>query len=168
MILLKVIPYILFALFLSLFHEIGHYISAIILNLKVDCVGFSFKPVPRFFVSIIDSGISLKDRIIFYLSGSISIFLLFAILLFWGFWHTYYYYIIVVQIVVDTNPFYSDYVLAISNLKYKSGIRKLFLKEKNPNIAIYLSNKIKNEYFYSMTWYIHVLVWGGTNNTSFV
>jgi membrane-associated protease RseP (regulator of RpoE activity) len=154
-----IIPILLLSVLLL--HEIGHYISAKLQGLVVDKFSFSIKPVPHFFVSVLDYKMSMKQRILFLLGGNIIILIFFILFILSGISFKYLYYVFVYQIILDTNPFYSDYVVAIMSYSYKKYFHKHYLNnglKENKEVDI---NKLKELYMFSPLWYIHCLLWGG-------
>ena len=147
---------ILILLFTLLLHEFGHYLSAKIQGLIVDKFSFSLKPIPHLYVSIIDNKISLRKRILFLLSGNMIIILSFLIFLLSGFECKYIYYAFAYQIILDTNPFFSDYVITIISYLYKKEIYHSFIENKM-EVDI---NNLKKKYMFSPIWYIHFVLWG--------
>lgn len=144
-------------------HEAGHIIAAKLLKLRIDKIGFSYKPFPRFYVSIIDHKLTMNKRILFLLSGNAMVLAVFLIYMILGITNKYIYYVIALQILIDTNPIYSDYVIAISSYIYKRHIRKRFfyMRVGNEESADAIREEIKEKYTFSLPWYCHVLVWGG-------
>jgi len=144
---------ILYVIAIVLMHELGHYIAAKVQGLIVEGFKFSIKPVPHLYVSIIDNRISMKQRIIFLLGGNMLIMLMLVLFIISGIENKYLYYVLVCQTLLDINPFYSDYVVAIMSYIY----RKEFKKEENNDSLI---NELKEKYMFSPIWYIHLLLWG--------
>jgi len=147
-------------LIVVLMHEFGHFIAAKLQSLSVDKFGFSLKPLPHFYVSIIENNITLRQRILFLLGGNLMVLFLFTCFLLSGFDNRYVYYILAYQIIIDTNPFYSDYVVIIISFLF----RKLF-KENNYSrfkneIERLNINTLKENYMFSLTWYTHCILWG--------
>jgi hypothetical protein len=154
-----IIPILLLSVLLL--HESGHYIFAKVQGLVVDKFGFSIKPLPHFFVSVIDRKISMKQRILFLLGGNIIILITFAMFILSGISFKYLYYAFVYQIILDTNPFYSDYVVAIMSYSYKKYFRKHYSDNGSKEYKEMDINELKELYMFSPLWYIHCLLWGG-------
>jgi hypothetical protein len=153
-----IVPILL--LTIVLMHELGHYIAAKLLRLQIDKFRFVLKPLPHFYISIIDNKITTHQRTVFLLGGNIMILFLFVCFLLTGFDNRYIYYILVYQILVDTNPFFSDYVIIITMFLF----RKFFIpnyadnpKNENEGLSV---NKLKELYMFSPVWYIHCFLWG--------
>ena len=151
------------AFMILLIHESGHLIAAKLLKIKIDKIGFSSKPFPQFYVSVIDHKLTLSKRIIFLLSGNAMVVTTFIIYLLSGFSNIYIFYILALQILIDTNPVYSDYVIAIASYLYRKDIRKHFFNKKtdHKDQAGSLSEEIKEKYKFSKEWYLHMILWGG-------
>jgi len=147
-------------LIVVLMHEFGHFIVAKLQRLPVDKFGFSLKPLPHFYVSIIENNITMRQRILFLLGGNLMVLLLFTCFLLSGFDHRYIYYILVYQILIDTNPFYSDYVVIIVSFLYRKLFRASYYtrsRKENQELNI---NEIKDRYMFSPVWYLHCILWG--------
>jgi hypothetical protein len=155
---LWIIPLLL--LFVVLLHESGHYIAAKLQGLIVDKFSFSLKPLPHFYVSIIDYKISMRERILFLLSGNFIILLIFVTFILSGINYKYLYYAFVYQIIVDTNPFYSDYVVAIISYSYRKWFRKQHIENDINTTGDMTIDNLKDIYMFSPIWYLHCLIWG--------
>lgn len=144
-------------------HEMGHYLAAKIIGLKVEKVSFSMRPLPRFYVSVIDQGISFTKRLLYYISGNMVTLLVFIILNFIDFNGVRLLRIVVaIQIIIETNPFYSDYSTVLFWISNKSRINRLsqpiYNAKQEKEINNYLE-QIKEEYFLSPIWFIHFTIW---------
>lgn len=150
-------------------HETGHIVTARILNLNIDKIGFSLKPFPRFYVSVITRKSTICQRIIFLISGNIATTLIFLLFLLSNLSHPILYYLLAIQIVVETNPVYSDYVVAImSYLFRKKYDRYYYLARHGINDdEIINPQKLKEIYIFSSIWYIHFILWGALIITLF-
>ncbi len=114
-----------------LFHESGHIIAAKICRLTVRKAGLKWVPVPHLYV-VVDASVRHSSEIIFYFSGFLVTLVLFAILYATDLLrHDLIYYAIALQIILDSNPFFSDFTLAFP-MGYK----------------------------YSRLWYLHFFLWG--------
>lgn len=127
------------------FHELAHIISAKIMRLKIYRVGFTLKPVPHFFVRVENSIISVK-RNTYLFAGFFSTVVLLIISALNGFlelkplcWA------FIVQLIIETNPFYSDFVIFIINKK--------MCKYKLNYSAVLKSH------LFSFVWYLHFIIW---------
>jgi membrane-associated protease RseP (regulator of RpoE activity) len=141
---------ILIVAFLMLVHELGHFISAKLLGLKIYKIGVTMRPIPHIFIAI--RWPNKKWQELFYLfAGSFVTIVLFVVLYIFDFFNlSVLYTAFAIQLVVETNPFYSDYVFATVNAN----------KEANSiNINTYsFYEKLKN-YRYSFKWNIHFVLW---------
>ena len=153
------IPMFLFVI--VILHEMGHLISAKLMRLTVEKVGFSVKPVPRLYVSVIDNNIPLKKRLIYLLSGSMMTLILFTFFCTFVKYPQSLYYAFAYQIIVETNPFYSDYVVALISGLSRKEIRRFFYKKKHaPHIETKdVIQEATSNYMYSGIWYIHFILW---------
>lgn len=144
-------------------HEIGHVIAAKLMKMPIRKFSFSMRPFPRFYVSVVDRNISLIKRIIYFLSGNFMTILLFAICVNFQTAQTdLILYIIAIQILVETNPFLSDYsslLFYIKNRKAIDGIPVyIYNKRQEEQINLLMSN-LKDSYFLSRIWCVHFVLW---------
>jgi len=144
-------------------HETGHYVAAKVMKLRIEKAGFTYKPFPRFYVSIIDNGISFQKRGWFLISGNLMTFVLFFIYLSLFSRYDIVYYVFSYQLIVETNPFYSDYTTIIFSYFYKDDFKRQFEIQSSPDSdqtdKDYKEN-YKNKYLFGKLWYLHFLVWG--------
>lgn len=127
----SVVIFVCLVMLFLLFHESGHIIAAKICRLTVRKAGLKWVPVPHLYV-IVDASVKQSSEYIFYFSGFFATLLLFAILYATDLLrHDVIYYAIALQVVLDSNPFFSDFTLAFSK-----------------------------EYKYSKLWYLHFVLWG--------
>lgn len=143
-----------------LLHESGHYAFAKLQGLMIDKCGFIFKPIPHFYVSVVDRKISMRQRILFLLGGNIFVLIIFVVFLLSGGHSKYVYYIFVYQIIVDTNPFYSDYVIAIMSYVYRNQFTKHYVESERTEEKQMNIDKLKDVYMFCPLWYLHCLLWG--------
>lgn len=153
----------IFVSLILIVHEFGHYTSAKLLNLEVEKVGFAIKPFPRFYVSVIDSNITLRKRLIYLLSGNFTTLLIFICLLLFGVKDKNLYYAFAFQIIVETNPFYSDYIVATIYYLSIAKFKKQYMQKKQNMKTVETKQNIiialQKEHLFSMIWYIHFLLW---------
>lgn len=111
-------------------HEIGHLLCALILRLKVDKIGISFRPYPHPYVAV--SGVRNRvEYFCFMFSGFFITLSLFILFLITGLLNVKLLYIaITIEILLETNPYHSDFTIAFN------------VKEK-----------------FSLKWYIHFTLW---------
>ena len=143
-------------------HEVGHIITAKLFKLNIEKIGFAFRPFPRFYVSIIAHKMTIIQRIIFLLSGNIVTVILFTAFIALNINYQILYYFFAFQIIIETNPIYSDYVVAIISYLYRNEYRKYYtqVKHKGSNNENINPDKFKEIYMFSSIWYVHFIVWG--------
>jgi hypothetical protein len=139
---------------LIFFHELSHIVTAKSLKIKVYKVGFDFKPYPHFYVwpSLEHFDYRKKNNIYYFIfSGTFSTILFFIFLLIFSFFHLkFLYYGICIQLTIETNPFFSDFTIAITSMFYgKSDFKNI---SKNQNY-------LNNQYIFTKYWYIHFFLW---------
>lgn len=147
---MQIFQFFIFLFSLVFFHELGHVVSARILNLSIQRVGFQYKPYPHFFVAVKWPRTKFK-RYIYLFSGSIIAILLFIVALYNHFFEiTILYWSFIIQIAIETNPFYSDFTIAF--------VRNNRL---NKEVKSYAENyKVQfKKYQYTVKWYIHFIIW---------
>ena len=131
--------FLTFLFFLCL-HEITHVVSAICLNLKIKSINFGIRPYPMIMVVLKDFYFNLPQYkwIIFLFSSSFTTLSIFFILYHFDFFNlSFLYYGMVFQLILELNPFFSDYTIFLT--KY---------------------NKLSKYYFmFSVPWYIHLILW---------
>lgn len=140
---------------LIILHETGHVIAAKTLGLTVQKVGFSMKPYPHFFVSVVWPQ-NNRQKSIYLFAGFATYILLFSIALSLKFFSTpFVYYAFFVQAAIELNPFYSDFTIArvTSDLGY---IKK---NRHRPMGQVY--KEMHQQYLFTARWYIHFVIWVG-------
>jgi len=145
-------------------HELGHYCMAKLLGLHIDKVSFSLCPFPRFYVSVLEIGITPFKRILYLLSGNITTLIVFLCLNLLSINELNLALIVVaLQIIAETNPFYSDYSSVMFWIANKNALKKIppYIgnKEQEENIQKYIKN-IRDSYFLSPLWLLHFVIWG--------
>ncbi len=141
--------------FLGIFltiHEIGHVAAAKMMNLHLKKVGFSKFPFPHIFVEVVWPQ-KKSERIIFLLSGFFTIISLFLIIMFVGIDYKPLLVAFGLQLAIETNPVYSDFVILGINDKVGSEVRRT----KAPYKEVY--NRVYSNYIYSTSWYLHFILW---------
>ncbi len=124
-------------LLLMTIHESGHVGAAKLLGLRVTSIGLMMKPIPHPFVAIKWSS-SRPKVLAFFFAGVALTTLQFGLMLTNRFFdQPVVYFAFCAQVILETNPFYSDFTLAHRFLEYPR----------------------KTEYAYSLTWYIHISLW---------
>ncbi|MBW8049879.1 MAG: hypothetical protein FVQ77_05980 [Cytophagales bacterium] len=141
-----------FVIILTAFHELGHIIFAKILGLDIQKVGFSLRPYPHVFVSI-KWPYKKTEKLIYLFSGSFITLSLFFISFVNDFFeHKFLYYAFAIQFIIETNPFYSDFTIAVVS----NNIERL-KNNRNINADFYKNQFLK--YQFSFKWYIHFVLW---------
>lgn len=136
---------------LIVLHETGHVIAAKLMRLSILKVGVQFKPYPHAYVSVKWPLNALK-RFIYLFSGSAMTLLLFSIALAFNFFDFQLLYVaFALQIAIETNPFYSDFTIAILSTQNQHN------RQPTPE-----ETQEKSEaYMFSAQWYLHFLIWSG-------
>jgi len=121
-------------------HELGHVIAAKFLRLRIITIGFRKNPIPFPYVEV-ERTLDMRKTTIFYFAGIAVTIVLFAAFSltnqFWGL--KFLYYAFCTQLILETNPFYSDFVIYYL-------IQKRTYDYKS--------------YLYTPIWYIHFSLWG--------
>ncbi|SHJ38987.1 hypothetical protein SAMN02745146_3003 [Hymenobacter daecheongensis DSM 21074] len=119
-------------------HESGHLGAAKLLGLRVTHVGFLAKPIPHPYVAIRWSPVRWKVLVFFFAGVGLTLLQFGLLLLTTHFFHQpFIYFGFCVQLVLETNPFYSDFTLAKQ----------------------FVGGKGRTSHEYSLQWYAHVLLW---------
>lgn len=137
-------------LLLLLIHELGHLTMARILGLPIQRIGFQLKPYPHFYVSVSWPRINWQ-KYLYLFSGSLITVGLFCISIYNEFFHlTQLYWAFVVQLIIETNPFYSDFTIAIVSRN-----------KPNNTMSSYAENyKLQfSKYKFTLKWYVHFIIW---------
>lgn len=145
------------------FHESGHYIAARLMHCNVEKVTFRWTPIPRIFVTIIDSGLSGIQKIIYWIAGNLMTLFLFAVYNIFGISFRPVTSLFVLQIIIETNPFYSDYSNIAFYIKNRRKLRSMpaFIQDSQMELRVnQIINELKENYFLSDVWYIHFITWG--------
>lgn len=144
---LNLLIIIFFIAMMLVFHESSHIISARMMGLKLYQIGFKFKPLPHFSVKAERPHAAYK-KYIYQFSGFFCTLVLLTIASLNHFWENkQLYWAFVIQLIIETNPFYSDFVISIidkKNSKYK--------KPMNHGVIL-------KTYFFSPLWYLHFIIW---------
>lgn len=141
---------VLIIVVLMILHETGHILAAKILGLKVYQVGFQWHPYPHLFVAAAWPRTE-TEKLIYLFSGpfvTANLFFIAFFFDFFGFKHIYYAFAI--QLIVEANPFYSDFTIA--------AITKSKPKDTNAT-SIHLSQMPLSDYLFSFKWYVHFSIW---------
>lgn len=142
---IKVLLTFIFIVILIILHEFSHYLSAKLLNLKINRIGFDLKPIPHCFIEI-GEVLGWKFYVFMY-AGSFMTVVMFLLSLYNNFWNIKpICWAFIIQLIIETNPFYSDFVISFlyRNIKYES--------KESCTLAYY-------KYIFSIKWYLHFLLW---------
>jgi uncharacterized membrane protein len=124
-------------LVLMTIHESGHIGSAKLMGLRITSIGLMMKPIPHPFVAIKWSS-SRPKVLVFFFAGVALTVLQFSLLLGYRFFdQPIIYFAFCAQLILETNPFYSDFTLAVRFMEYPR----------------------KTEYQYTLLWYLHISFW---------
>lgn len=131
-------------------HETGHVVAAKIIGLKVYQVGFQWHPYPHLFVAATWPRTEV-ERLVYLFSGPLVTASIFFIMLFYdffGFKHIYHAFAI--QLIIESNPFYSDFTIAAITKSRQEDIK---------STSIHSSKMRLSDYLFSYKWYIHFSIW---------
>ncbi|MDH6310952.1 hypothetical protein M2451_003816 [Dysgonomonas sp. PFB1-18] len=132
-----------------LLHELGHLASAFLLRLKVINIGITHKPILHFFVRIKNTQ-SYSRFLIFTLSGSFVTLINILIIHHFNLWEiTTLKIAIILQIVIELNPFYSDISIIGSSIN----------THNYHNLELLKTGMFDRNYLFSSLWYIHFIIW---------
>ncbi|WP_196890114.1 hypothetical protein [Aureivirga sp. CE67] len=131
---------------LIIIHELGHVISALILNLKITKIGFQWIPYPHAYVKI-KWPESKTKALIYLLAGSFMTIVLLAISLINNFFGLEALALaFFIQLIIEFNPFYSDFTI----------IRAIF-SERSTNQETHAA--LMKEQLFTPLWYVHFVAW---------
>ncbi len=145
-----ILQVILFLIVLTIFHEIGHLISAKILKLPINKIGFQLEPYPSVFVSVDWPNIKIKKDIYLYSGTFITLCLFITSWVFNFFDNKFLYIAFSLKLITESNPFYSDFTISIVTNLYS---------EKFTKLQINLYKKMFSKYQFSFIWYLHFVLW---------
>ncbi len=145
-------------------HELAHILVAKAVNMKIEKIGFTLKPLPHIYVSAINAKVSNEKNFLFLVSGNAMTWFLFIMLMIYGstFKVPYPVYMaFAAQLIFEMNPFFSDYTKLFCYYEYMKWLksqfkvgRKLSNKEIDANRSF-----IIQKYMYSNIWYLQFLGW---------
>lgn len=143
-------------------HELSHIFTAKVCGMKINKIGFTVKPLPHIYVAVTENNLSVLRKTLFMLCGNVTTIVIFitSILLFDI--PKAVYYAFAFQLIIEMNPFYSDYSLLFSYIKANSILKTTFIQnrkyptQKEINL---IYKKVNQEYLYSRDWYLHLFVW---------
>ena len=143
---MQLLLFVILLLGLIFFHELGHIISAKLLGLPISKIGFQWKPYPHFYVAVKRPKNNLQ-KFIYLFSGSFLTLVLFVISIYNHFFgYAILYWVFVVQFVIELNPSYSDFSIALLYSKKT--------KSYNENY-----NALFQKHQFTTSWYVHFFVW---------
>lgn len=158
------ITFIITFIILMMLHELAHVLTAKAVNMKIDKIGGTWKPLPHIYVSVINAQVSNKKNFLFLISGNAMTWFLFVMLMIYGsmFKVPYPVYMaFATQLIFETNPFFSDYTKLFCYYKYMKWLKlqlkvgnKLTYKEIEANRSF-----IIQKYMYSNIWYLQFVGW---------
>ncbi|MEM1324063.1 MAG: hypothetical protein AAGG75_27625 [Bacteroidota bacterium] len=141
-----------FLLLLLTVHELGHIVSAKLLQMPIKKVGFTTVPFPHVFVSV-NWPREKNKRTLYLMSGFATTLSIFAIVLLFGVDFKPLLIALCIQMIIETNPIYSDFIIINMFDKVSSEVRST----RQPYKAVY--KKVYNKYLFSPKWYIHFAIW---------
>ena len=121
---------------LTLIHELGHILAAKQMKMRIFKIGAALGPIPHVFVAA-EHPKEFWKRFIYLMAGSfitLTLFILFLSLAPKSV-HQWMYLAFALQIIIETNPFYSDFTI--------------------------ITGLSREEYIFSSKWYIHFTLWMG-------
>ncbi len=133
-------------------HELGHVASAKLLRIPIRKMGVTLFPVPHFFVSI-KWPKARRDRLIYLFAG----FAVYCCILFVC-WCNHFFdsraliIALGIQLIIETNPIYSDFVIA----QLISRVYGKFRQRNNYKTAY---REVMRNHLYSNRWYLHFFAW---------
>ena len=133
-------------------HELGHIAVAKLLNLQLQKVGFRHFPFPHVFVEVAWPR-RKSDRVLFLMSGFLTILSLVALARIAGIDYTPLWIAFGIQLMIETNPIYSDFVI----MSITDRVSREIARTRASYKQVY--KKIYSDYLYSARWYVHFLLW---------
>ena len=131
---------------LTVMHELGHVVCARLLGKRVSDCGVSLRPVPHFFVTI-EGDLRRGAKCVYLLSG-VSVVVLLSVVFILLSAECYTVRVaVILQLLLDTNPLYSDVALVFRLLTKRRGVQ-------DPTLATLFT-----EYHYTGVWYLHLVIW---------
>lgn len=133
-------------------HELGHYLVLRMFDIPIYNMGISCRPMPHFFIRY-KWPRNIKKHCLIIMSGSIMTILGIVILSLTADYQLlkYAFYAYFAQIILETNPFFSDFLFA--SVVYRNKLHNYSDCGANG-----YQSKIK-EYLFSNVWYIHFALW---------
>ena len=145
---------------LLLMHEAGHLVAARLLGLRVEKVGFSLKPWPHPFVSVMD--VADNYRKVVFLSAGLAV----TVVLFVACWLTglltvkSLYYAFCFQLILEANPFFSDFTTMFNSQRgHEENYQAYYSGKRGRGQAHQYGRIFANAYLFSGRWYLHFAGW---------
>ncbi|MDE5420803.1 hypothetical protein L3073_01135 [Ancylomarina sp. DW003] len=142
----------LFFLLFMIIHESGHVIAAKMMGIPIQKIGASLKPYPHLYVSVSWPHSKFKKYTYLFAGMALTwlIFALAQINAYWGVKSLLYG--LIIQIIVELNPFHSDIIIAIVTN------RKAFKKAGYQDFKSIYKTELE-AYHFSVLWYLHFSLW---------
>lgn len=144
------IQILVFLTSLMFMHELGHILAAKYTGLQISKFGFQMKPYPHFFVAATWPRTNREKYIYLFAGMSITLTLFLSGLYFNFFSLLGLYIAFAVQIVLETNPFYSDITISITTTSKKVKYGKAYGVNYKKEFS---------KYQFSNYWYLHFIIW---------
>jgi hypothetical protein len=139
-----------FFLIFMFLHELGHVFAAKFLKLEIKKIGFQTKPYPHFFVAASWPRTNYEKRIYLF-AGMLITNVLFIISWYFNFFDIKSLLIaFIIQIIFETNPFFSDITIAIVTSFKKLNYGKSYGMDYKKEFS---------KYQFSKYWYLHFIMW---------
>lgn len=131
-------------------HELGHILAAKHLGLDIKKVGFQTKPYPHFFVAASWPHTN-KEKNIYLFAGIATTLCLLLLSICFNFFNLKSLLIaFIIQIITETNPFYSDITILVVSSSKKVKYGKAY--------GIDYKKEFSN-YQFTKNWYVHFILW---------
>lgn len=145
-------------------HELAHVLTAKAINMEIDKIGFTWKPLPHIYVTAINAQASNTKNVLFLVSGNAMTWFLFAILMIYGNIAKVPYPVYMAfaaQLIYEMNPFFSDYTKLFCYYKYMKWLKLQFKEGKKLSYKEIDTNRsfIIQKYMYSNIWYFQFIGW---------
>jgi len=138
----------------TILHELGHVICSRLLKLKITGMGLEYTPFPHFYVSVKWPYI-LYQKVLYLLSGFFAYLIIVGVcLIFYSFGITndIIKYALFFQLIIETNPIYSDFVIL-------QLVKKIYTKSKNSTNFKSIYKEAYTQHLFSKFWYLHFFLW---------
>ncbi|MEM7548471.1 MAG: hypothetical protein AAF363_02275 [Bacteroidota bacterium] len=136
-------------------HELGHVISAKLIGVRIVKVGFSFAPLPHPYV-VVENLDFFYQRLIYLLAGiAMTVLLLIIFKLSGLIYYSFIFYAFAIEILLETNPFYSDLTLLALPIHQHRQLSEGISRGKISGMGLIYANS----YIFSSIWYLHLILW---------